>query len=140
MKFAYVMLVAAVAAQDEATTDDAAADDSCACVGADALPTDLFTDYAEGYGAACGVWDADETYCAADGEYAEELYCAAGYEWCYVDVLCATAEPTTFFADTEYADTLAWSDASCTAAAEEEAATKMYAAVSAAIAVAALAM
>jgi hypothetical protein len=135
MKFAYAMLVAAVAAQDE----EVAADDSCACVGAEALPADLFTDYAEGYGADCGVWDADETYCAADGEFAEELYCAAGYEWCYVDVLCATAEPTTFFADTEYADTLAWSDAAC-AAAEEEAATKMYAAVSAAIAVAALAM
>ena len=135
MKFAYVMLIAAVAAQDEA-----AADDSCACVGADALPAELFFagGYPEGYGSECSVWDADEAYCAADGEFAAEAFCAPEYSWCYVDVSCASAEPTEFFADTEYADTLAWSDASC--GAEEEAATKMYAAASAVLAIAAFAM
>ena len=134
MKFAYVMLIAAVAAQDEA------ADDSCACVGADALPADLFADggYPEGYGSECSVWDAEESYCAADGEFAAEAFCAPEYSWCYVDTACEGSEPTSFFADTEYADTLNWSDASCSG--EADAATKMYVAASAALAIAALAM
>ena len=138
MKFAYAMLFAAVAAQDEEA--DAGAADPCDCVGTENLPDEYFVEqgYPSGYGGECSVWDANEDYCAADGEYAAEAYCQPEYSWCYVDVSCESSTPTTFFADTEYADTLAWGDSTC--GAEEEAATKMYAAASAALAVAALAM
>ena len=138
MKFAYAMLFAAVAAQDEAA-DEAA--DPCECVGTENLPDEYFVEqgYPSGYGGECSVWDANEDYCAAGGDYAEEAYCAPDYSWCYVDVSCEGSTPTTFFADTEYADTLSWGDSTC-GAGEEEAATKMYAAASAALAVAALAM
>ena len=140
MKFAYVMLLAAVKAQEEEAAEEGA--DPCACVGADAVPADFFTEagYPEDYGSECNVWDANEPYCAEGGDYAEEAYCAPDFAWCYVDPTCEDSAPTVFFADTEYADTLNWTESGCSAEGEEEGAYKMYAAASAALAVAALAM
>ena len=125
--FALSMLVAATAAQD-----------ACACVGPEGLPeSSWFVEqgYVETYGSECSLWDAEASYCAADGEYAAEAWCSAA--WCYTSVDCETAEPTLFFADTEYKDTLAFSLATCAEDAEDSSSALYATAFAAAAAIAA---
>ena len=149
MKFATLAMFLSVAtvayAQEEEATDDAEVedaaeeDDACECLGPDALPADFFVEqgYDETYGSACAAWDSTEDYCLEGGDSFGEDWCAETYLWCYVDPSCEGSDTTIFFEGTDYADTLNWTDIPC---AEETSANRLFAAVSAAIAVAALAM
>lgn len=54
-----------------------------------------------------------EPYCQEGGENFGADWCSESYEWCYVDIECENGIDTLFFADTEYADTLAYTPTTC---------------------------
>ena len=115
MKFATLALLVVAASAQDTMEDDMMADDSCECVGAENLPTDFFVEqgYPAEYGTECNAWDAAEDYCLEGGDSFGEDWCEDTYIWCYVSVDCESGLDTVFFAETEYAGTLAYSAEAC---------------------------
>ena len=110
MKFATLALLATVAS----AAGDMEVSEACACLDAEDIPVDFIVGegYPETYGVGCGVHDAAEDYCVGPPPSTDE-WCEETYSWCYVSIECEWAEETVFFADTDYADTLAYSVADC---------------------------
>ena len=107
MKFATLALLATVASAEMGYE----LSEECACLDAEDLPVDFIVEegYPETYGVGCDVHDAAEDYCVDS----TEEWCEDTYSWCYVSIECEWAEETLFFADSDYADTLAYSTAAC---------------------------
>ena len=153
MKFATIalMLSAASATHDEMemeTSSDwdvstpAQAYNPCDCLGYDGLPTYFFEQegYGSYYGTSCSAWDAEESYCQEDGEYAGADWCAPGFDWCYVDAECEDSEPTEVFAETEWDGWLEWRNCEGDFATVRDGAKNLVAAVATAFTVASFAM